>query len=59
MKDLNEVFQKLKSHLEQRDKVSGAAFAQDIVEAFQAISLRLAALEQNSTSGSAAAPRQD
>lgn len=47
MRDLNEVIQKLKSHLEHRDKLSGAEFAKDVVEAFQAINLRLAALEQN------------
>lgn len=45
MKDLNEVIKKLKGHLTKKDKVSGAEFAQDVVEAFQAISLRLAALE--------------
>lgn len=46
MKDLNEVIQKLKRHLEHRNPISGVEFATDIIEAFQAISLRLAAIEQ-------------
>ncbi len=46
MKDLNEVIQNLKRHVEEKERLSGAEFAKDVIEAFQAINLRLAAIEQ-------------
>jgi hypothetical protein len=48
MKELNEVIHNLKRHVEQKSKLSGVEFANDVIEAFQAINLRLSAIEQRS-----------